>query len=196
MQEAGSQKGLQVAATDWRLGMLTAVFGEVSGSTRRISLMGLSKCGGQASEEIGWLVRDGDDWKIHLDQRLEVLAPSLTMFDFLIPLIVSEIREEMATRDSYRTAKTLALVSPSSSADLRSVRPTNLALAILEVDLLLRLGSLATCSSPASGQILQSPCPSSSAVSSPTSRADECDCNPPRGNRREPVTASRLPQSC
>ena len=49
-------------------------------------------------EDIGWLVRDGDNWKIHLDRRLEVLAPSRTMFDFLVPLIVGEIREEMANK--------------------------------------------------------------------------------------------------
>ena len=78
--------------------MLLAVFGEVSGSTRRISLDGQSTRGGWAREDIGWLVRDGESWKIHLDQRLEVLAPSRTMLDFLIPLIVGEIREEMANK--------------------------------------------------------------------------------------------------
>ena len=78
--------------------MLVAVFGEVSGSTRRISLEGVSSRGGRASEDIGWLVRDGDNWKIHLDQRLEVLAPSRTMLDFLVLLIVGEIREEMANK--------------------------------------------------------------------------------------------------
>ena len=78
--------------------MLVAVFGEASGSIRRISLDGLSRRGDRAREDIGWLVREGDDWRIHLDKRLEVLAPSLTMFDFLVPLLVSEIREEMANQ--------------------------------------------------------------------------------------------------
>ena len=78
--------------------MLIAVFGEVSGATRRISLEDISTSGRAAREDIGWLVRDGDSWKIHLDQRLEVLAPSRTMYDFLVPLIVGEIREEMANK--------------------------------------------------------------------------------------------------
>ena len=92
------QKGGTAIKDDWRLELLIAVFGEVSGATRRISLDGQSTRGGWAREDIGWLVRDGDNWKIHLDERLELLAPSRPMFDFLIPLIVSEIREEMANK--------------------------------------------------------------------------------------------------
>ena len=61
--------------------MLVAVFGQVSGSTRRVSLDALSKQGGGGKEDIGWLIRDGENWRIHLDERLEVLAPSRTMLD-------------------------------------------------------------------------------------------------------------------
>ena len=78
--------------------MLVTKFGEISGTIRRISLIGLSTHGDQAHEKIGWLVRDTDNWKIHLDERLEALAPSGTWFDFLLPLIVGEIREEMANK--------------------------------------------------------------------------------------------------
>ena len=78
--------------------MLTAVFGKPSGSIRRISLVGLSTRGDQGSENIGWLVRDGDNWKIHLDERLESLGPLHLVFSFLTPLIVCEIREQMAIK--------------------------------------------------------------------------------------------------
>ena len=68
--------------------MLTVEIRKARGSQ---SLIQLGKPGTGAYENIGWLVRDDDNWKIRLDKYLEGLG-------FLTPLIVGEIREQMANQ--------------------------------------------------------------------------------------------------